>query len=520
MIADSHAITGNGDPDVQKVLDSIRRNEGFAQEVVETDHWLRGMADRAKPDIFYRGDHKELAEHLRHVLAKEKLIYDLGEIWRYRANGLWSHLPNHTLRAIVSDLAGTPVWGQKGDKPLMMPQSTTVDATKMLDNLVLTSRGNKQFHDAPAYGLGFQNGFLTIVDGQPVLLEHSPNHLCRFAYDFAYAPQVEHPMLDKFFKTVFRGESLEDQRDLPKLLQEFVGACLFGKATAYEKVLVLWGTGGNGKSQFLEIARSIFPPGSVSALAPQRWGEPFSVVELVGKLANFVDEIPEREISSGAVFKAIVSGQMTWANRKNRDGITFCPTAGQIFSANTLFGTTDTSEGFYRRFLVVPFHWKPLAHESTPEIGKTIARMERRALVTWAIQGYCRLLAQGEQFTKPGKVTQTTETWKAETDYVRLFSFALFERHAAVERFSNNELYKMYCLWCDSMGIPQTTLGRFLKRARDTHFFTEHNARGERGLRWATAAVEAALAAIGNASLDWGTAPDMPRGAYASYGYP
>lgn len=507
------------DPDVRAVHDAIREDQGKKQQELETDHWLRALARAHFPTQgFDRGDHKEAAEHLRTVLAKDKLLYDIGEVYRYRSTGLWSAIPNHLLEAIVSDLAGVGVWSPKGTKPLLISRSYTLDATKMFGLLVRASAANRQFAESVT-GLGFENGFLTIVDGQPVLRPHSPDNLCRFAYDFAYAPTAPTPMLDAFFDVVFRGEDAENRRTLPMVLQEFVGACLFGEAWKYEKLLILTGAGGNGKSQFLEIARSIFPPGSLAALPPQKWGDKFSVADLAGRLANFVDEIPEREVTSGAVFKAVISGQMISAERKHRDNVTFRPTCGHIFSTNNLFGTTDTSEGFFRRFLIVPFDWKPSQSETKVDIGKTIGRLERRAIVSWAIQGYLRLLAQGGRYTIPSRVQQRTDAWKAEADAARLFLHALYDDHSGVPFFAVQDLYKLYCRWADTTGHLQTSLNKFAKRARDTGILRDAKNSSSRGFSWNHDEVQRLLGVMGDAAPDWGEAPDPPAGSYGSGGF-
>jgi P4 family phage/plasmid primase-like protien len=352
-------------------------------------------------------------------------------------------------------------------------------------------------------------------DGVPTLGEHSPDNLSRFSYDFAFTPDAPHPMLDRFFEVVFRGENDQAKRELPMLLQEFIGACLFGQATKIEKILLLLGPGGNGKSQFLTIARSLFPPGSVSALPPQSWGEQYLVHDLQGRLANFVDEVPAREISSGAVFKKIVSGQETHANRKFRDGILFSPICGHIFNANEAPGTTDTSEGFFRRVLMVPFMWKPGALEAEVDIGSKIASAEKRALVSWAIRGYARLVKQGMRYTEPTRVKQQSEAWRTQEDGVRMFLFAVYEQHADAVRFSMNDLYRMYTEWCDRTKHLSMGLHKWARRVRTTNLTIDDDARNERGFRWNHDVVRELRELMGSEAPEWGEAPLPGTGTYS-----
>lgn len=509
------------DLDVRAVIDAVRADVRAADQRVhdESNHTLRQSAYDARPSILQIGDHTEIARHLRQVLAKDLLIHDLGETYRYREGlGTWTQIPHRCLEAMVADLSGTLVNTGKNGRPLQVSRATAREAAAQFGMLVEQSKRNQSFANAP-YGLGFENGFLTIEDGVAVLRPHSPAHLCRYAYDFAYAPRAPHPMLDRFFEIVFRGETPEDRARLVQLLQEFVGACLFGRAWCYEKVLVLLGPGGNGKSQWLEIARSIFPEGSIAALPPQKWGEPYSIEQLAGKLANFVDEIPEREITSHATFKAVVSGQPTTAQRKYRDNVEFRPICGQMWSANALFSTTDTSEGFFRRFLVVPFNWKPLEHEAVPDIGRTIGQQERRALVSWAIEGYVRLLANRGRFTMPDVVAKRTAAWTTEADRVRMFFFALYEEHPTADYFPIGELYKRYEQWCDQCRFLPVSKPKFATAARSTRMVVDMLRERTRGFVWDRGECERLFSTLGAHRPEWGEVPEMPNRTYGGFSY-
>ncbi len=497
------------DPSSREALDD-------AHERAETDHWLRSICRDARPggrrptcQYFVRGDHVEAANHLYHALAREKVLFDQGEVYRYRSNGVWTPIPKEFLEVVVSDLAGVPVLGKEGYKALEVSHGYAENTTKMLAKIIRASEINRIFEDPDnprPYGLGFTNGFLSIQKGVPTLVPHAPEHLCRYAYDFAYARDIPHPLLDRFFDVVFRGEAPEAREKLPLLLQEFVGACLFGEAAAYEQSLILLGKGGNGKSEFLSIVRAVFPPGSTSALPPHEWGGDYAVYGLVGKLANFVDEVDDKEISVGAVFKKIVSGQPTFVDRKYHDPFTFLPMCGHIFNVNTLFGTRDTSEGFFRRFLIVPFDHKPLAHEREVKIGTRIAAAERRALVAWAVEGYVRLKAQNG-YTQLPRVQQRTAAWRTEADSVRMFICAAFEAHKDIQRFTIAEFYKMFKSWCEDTGHKPPGLNTFARRCRETDLMTDADDRYGRGFSWNVPPIVELMGLMGDHAPEWGRVP-------------
>lgn len=74
------------------------------------------------------------------------------------------------------------------------------------------------------------------------------------------------------------------------------------------------------------------------------------------KLANLCADLPTSHISSSTVFKAVVSGDGLTAQRKHQPAFQFRPFAQLLFSANSFPKSHDSSDGFYRRWLVVPFN--------------------------------------------------------------------------------------------------------------------------------------------------------------------
>ena len=215
--------------------------------------------------------------------------------------------------------------------------------------LLLADPGHRRFIDAVP-GLTFKNGFVRVKNGQVILTGHSADHLARHAYPFDYNPSLAIPNLAPFLLGLFAAVPLHEQMQRINLYQEFVGTCLIGEATVHQKALVFSGEGGNGKSAALEVARAAFQGGSVVSLPPQLWSQRFQLAALAVALGNFVDEIPERDITGGEVFKAVVTGEPAHGERKHQPPFDFRPVAGHIFSANTLPGTVDQTSAYWRRF--------------------------------------------------------------------------------------------------------------------------------------------------------------------------
>ncbi|WP_438042449.1 DUF5906 domain-containing protein [Sorangium sp. So ce128] len=194
-------------------------------------------------------------------------------------------------------------------------------------------------------------------------------------------------MLNEFLEGVFADCSEEEAAARTALLQEFVGACLIGDAVRYQRCLILYGEGGNGKSAVINLVRAMFPPGALASLPPQRWTERFALSALEAKLANFVSETPTGETLDGGAFKAVVTGDPVMAERKHRDPFEFRPVAGHMFSTNWPIAASDFSAGFWRRPMILPFARRfDTAPERKIAPEARVVEQELSGVVAWALE--------------------------------------------------------------------------------------------------------------------------------------
>ena len=88
-----------------------------------------------------------------------------------------------------------------------------------------------------------QNGLLDIETGE--FTEHSPNHLSLVQLPISYDPNAKCPNILKFL-----GQVLHPQDVFTAL--EIIGYCLY-KNAKYEKAVMLFGPGSNGKGVFIKL---------------------------------------------------------------------------------------------------------------------------------------------------------------------------------------------------------------------------------------------------------------------------
>lgn len=226
-------------------------------------------------------------------------------------------------------------------------------------------------------------------------------------------------------------------------------------------------------SELIKIARSIFPEEAQCSLSPQKWEERFALSMLVGKLANFCDEMPDKEIIGSEIFKGVITGNEQQTEFKGRDGFVMRPRAGHIFSANTLPATGDHSAGFYRRFVVLMltrnFEEKD-TNARRLDAAASVISAERNQIASWAVAGAAHAF-KTKGYTIPSSSAETRSAWMIESD-----SVALWVRDCTMETKSESglfsaEMYPAYQAWATKSGLRACSLVSFGRRliARTPH---------------------------------------------------
>jgi P4 family phage/plasmid primase-like protien len=429
------------------------------------------------------GDQADLAEHtLRAIIGARitsqqlvlgddttiddkigsSIVYDEGDIYGYDPqSGTWRRVSKEVISSHVQRYSGTDIEtiDAKG-KPSRTGQvkigaHTVAGVVKLASDRV----SREGFFAGACSGFACTNGFVRVSsDGNVELEPHSPTHRARESFAFAYDPETACPKWKSFLlEGVFRGDP--DARQKAALLGEFVGAAITGNATRFQKVLILRGDGSNGKSVFLKVISRLLPERSLCSIAPQQWGDDRKKAHMVGRLLNVVGELPDSDIISSENFKAVVTGDPVNAEAKYKDPFDFSPRMGNIFNANRLPGTSDTTAGFWRRFLLVEFtrNFENDAVRQDPDVLVEELCQELQGILSWALRGVSRRFQQ-KAYTLPQSHIQAMDSWRVSVDQVRAFADECLkkspptkhgERRASIE---SSAMYLMYRAWAEAEG--------------------------------------------------------------------
>jgi P4 family phage/plasmid primase-like protien len=365
---------------------------------------------------FERGDQVELGQRLIERLQRPNapLVYAEGVLYQYDPNaGLWRVVDNAEQSRIVQCFAGATVLGRKG--PLRLNAPDVAGALKLARDCVAKS----EFFAEEMAGIAFADCVIEVTANGIRQHHHAPERRLRYGYSFAYPGNVAAPRFLRFLCDLFGGDA--DGEEKQALVQEFFGAAILGLAPVYQRCIVAPGTGENGKSKLAEIMGAAMPHGSTCAIPPQQWEQEYRRARLAGKRLNIVAELPEADIIASEAFKAIVTGDAIEGRHIREAPFTFSPRAAHYFAANRLPGTSDQTDGFWRRFLVLRFN-RSFKNDPTknPRIAEEIIAAELPAIVAWLLVGAARLLAHGA-YTIPASHETEVVAWKRHADQVALF---------------------------------------------------------------------------------------------------
>jgi putative DNA primase/helicase len=256
---------------------------------------------------------------------------------------------------------------------------------------------------------------------------------------------------------------LGDQ-DVIKLFEEMIGGGLIKKAM-YGKAMILYGSGANGKSTILDMLKSFVGIRNYSAVPLEDLcRRPFAVAELENKLFNIGDDIDNALIKDSGTLKRIFDGNSTQVERKGERPFTLSPTALNIFSANTIPASYDKSDGFYRRWCIIPFQAKftPNSEDYDPMLIDKLTTPEAKSyLLNLGLRGAQRLLSQGH-YTEPACVSALLYAYKVDNSTV--LSWMEDTGRVDDEEYfltkSDRDLYTEYLDWCRLSGINKPSAAR------------------------------------------------------------
>lgn len=275
-----------------------------------------------------------------------------------------------------------------------------------------------------------------------------------FNMDVKYDPNAYSLAVDEFFNSVSCNRS-----SLRKILEEILGHVLLtDKFPA--KVFFLKGKGRNGKSTFLEMLNHF--TGSLSSnISLDQFNDDTSVATLIGKLVNCSDEVDASYIEKAKGFKSLASGNTISIRPIYSTPKKLKNTATLILNANELPVFKDKTDGFFRRFVVVPFDLNLTEDKRDNQLlDKLITDEAKSYLLNLALEGLDRIISNGYELSECEYISREVEQYKLDTDSV----LSYLNEVESVDGNMTDEVYSAYCEYCDESGLTPYKKPTFSKK--------------------------------------------------------
>ena len=273
---------------------------------------------------------------------------------------------------------------------------------------------------------------------------------CMNRLPIAYVPEAPAPT--RWLQ--FLNELLYEE-DIPAL-QEYIGYCLL-PVTKAQKMLLMVGKGGEGKSRIGLILRELFGnsmyTGSLQKVETNR----FARADLEYKLLLVDDDMKTEALPQTNNIKTLVTLEdkidIERKGQQSVQGTLYVRFA--CFGNGSLHALYDKSNGFYRRQLLLTTKEKPVGRVDDPFLIDKM-RNEKEGILLWALEGLHRLIRNNYQFTISERTAANLKEAMEQGNNILGFlkSEGYFEIRQGA-KCKSTDFYKVYERWClDNLEKP------------------------------------------------------------------
>ena len=257
----------------------------------------------------------------------------------------------------------------------------------------------------------------------------------------ADAPAPEHWLC-------FLSELLEPE-DIPAL-QEYLGYCLI-PSTKGQKMLMLIGKGGEGKSRIGVVMNAIFGLNMNTTSIQKVENNRFARADLEGKLLMVDDDLDMNALTKTNYVKSIVTAELRMDLERKREqsyqGLLYVRFL--CFGNGALTALHDRSDGFFRRQIILTTKDKPADRFDDPFLAEKLIA-EKEGIFLWMLEGLRRLIANHYHFTISQRAKDNITS--AVRDANNILDFLDSEGYVAFKtdyEASTKNLYAAYKRWCE-----------------------------------------------------------------------
>jgi putative DNA primase/helicase len=266
----------------------------------------------------------------------------------------------------------------------------------------------------------------------------------------------------EFFHQVLPPDDVETVLD-------FIAYCLW-RGVPFHRWILFNGSGRNGKSVTMELISRFLGKHNVSSESLDRLlDNNFAAANLFGKMANIDADLSSKALKQTGLLKKITGGDEIPGEFKFKNPFYFKSYAKLIFSANKIPITTDESDAFFARLIIINFPNQFLGDKANPHlIEELTTESEMSALLSAVLKRMPRVLKTGIS-THHSTIEDNYLKYMESSDPIRLFFEMAVDTTSAEAREgyeTKSDVYTSFERFCAEKRLPKESSETFNRRLK------------------------------------------------------
>lgn len=237
--------------------------------------------------------------------------------------------------------------------------------------------------------------------------------------------------------------------DLIKFVQKAMGYSLSGDVSE-QCMFILWGTGANGKSTFLNVLQELFGDYACSTgtenFMKKTSEQSNDLVRLRGMRLVTTSEAEQGKAISESLIKQITGEDELTARFLYGEYFSFKPTFKIYMATNHKPRIKGADNGIWRRIKLIPFTVTIPPEQRDKQLTEKLLA-ENSGILNWLLQGYT--LWKKEGLIEPDVIKEANEEYRYDMDSIQAFINEVLNIDASQKwRLPTKDLYDVYLRWC------------------------------------------------------------------------
>ena len=341
---------------------------------LDKDGWLVGSLNELYFVEKYRLEHAVLFEPLENRFYE---YYPENGLWKFKTDlavsGTFERNLTEMAQTFDSDSVKNALLFRRGAK-LFTPWVKSLKARSLKTDI---------FEHRPL-AIHVKNGMLLMDRKPPELVSFHPEFYSRNQIPFTYDPDAK---CSRFLGQLL-GSALDD--DDISLLQRWCGAVLLG-GNAAQRIMLITGTPGGGKSSVVGMLESVIGPDNVASLRTEQLSEKFEMAAFTGKTLLAAKDVSDKFMMQRGVhkLKSLVGNDRMHAEFKGaNERVPIRGNFNVVITCNSQLNIKleGDDDAWLRRLLLINYD-RPISTQRISEFDKILLREEGDGILKWMVDG-------------------------------------------------------------------------------------------------------------------------------------